>query len=996
MYQHVSTASRSTRRRSSRRARTRRAARTRSPRRSTPTSRASTSRSRSSTSRRRSSSTTSCGARTTTSAASTATPASRRRPPTEFTKALAGAPARAGAVGRARRALSPVGLHRAGDPGRDAGRAPGRARHRTRASDIWYVARHGLRRQARSTTRRSRRSPRRSSASATTTRRSSSAARRTSARATTRNAKRDLEEFSKTGGASVEFAKQQAAKMLMDIAAKSATPAPRRPRSRHPRMCVKKGGKGKRRRADPKGLCSTRTAVDDSCAPDALTEITARDAAHTCAISRDISTWRVRAWFFSGLREDRPQMDTRTLLRERLRRSRDWVAAIDELEKELEASGTKPEQSRAAVRARRSRRGCDSRARTRARAVPARLEAASRTTSRRCRARARSTARSVASRWSPSSARWSSAARLAPHEPRADRRRGAARQRAEGQGARRSSSARSSSTPDSVRVKDALARAQLRPRVLDRRRRRLLRRRPTSSTTSTRGPHAAARGAHPADRGAGGPAARGAAQARSSRRTSTSRSRTSCTRRCSPATNRWDELEAHHRSRAERAPDHGKKVEALRMFALEWVQRFKDRDRGAKFFDAAIKATASNGAGRCGRSSRRSRCSARCRATRGEWSAAARPRRRVIDRARRARRSCTSRSRPARSRSTRPTTSRARRKYFAVAARDRAAEPERPGLRRGGRPRRADAPARCRRSPTQPATARRRSRRAACDADEGRSGRRRGRAEAHAARRRCREAEVEPRRRRPRPSGRRPPSRAPPKAAAARRKRGSAAREGAQPRAKSRRRSRARRCQRAISASAMKAARRHRGRRRPGRPRVEGRHREAPDRSSAPRRELARVLRAASSWAQLADALKDEEAKASRGRRREGRGVPRARRDVRQAQQRQPGHLGAHAARSSRIRRGSTIYDRLGALYEAKKRWPDLVKVLTEKAERTEGDAREGRDLSCRSRTSTSSGSRTRPRRSRRSRACSSSIRTTSRRSITCSRSTRSAATGRS
>src|SRR2546423_4952383 len=38
-------------------------------------------------------------------------------------------------------------------------------------------------------------------------------------------------------------------------------------------------------------------------------------------------------------------MDTRTLLRERLRRSRDWAVAIDELEKELEASGSKPEQS---------------------------------------------------------------------------------------------------------------------------------------------------------------------------------------------------------------------------------------------------------------------------------------------------------------------------------------------------------------------------------------------------------------------------------------------------------------------------------------------------------------------------------------------------------------------------------------------------------------------------------------------------------------------------
>ncbi|HUJ57083.1 MAG TPA: tetratricopeptide repeat protein [Kofleriaceae bacterium] len=36
------------------------------------------------------------------------------------------------------------------------------------------------------------------------------------------DAKRDLEEFSKSGGASLEFAKQQASKMLMDIAAKAA------------------------------------------------------------------------------------------------------------------------------------------------------------------------------------------------------------------------------------------------------------------------------------------------------------------------------------------------------------------------------------------------------------------------------------------------------------------------------------------------------------------------------------------------------------------------------------------------------------------------------------------------------------------------------------------------------------------------------------------------------------------------------------------------------
>src|SRR3954462_12985045 len=38
-------------------------------------------------------------------------------------------------------------------------------------------------------------------------------------------------------------------------------------------------------------------------------------------------------------------MDKRTLLLERPRRSRDWTQTIDDLEKELEASGSKPEQS---------------------------------------------------------------------------------------------------------------------------------------------------------------------------------------------------------------------------------------------------------------------------------------------------------------------------------------------------------------------------------------------------------------------------------------------------------------------------------------------------------------------------------------------------------------------------------------------------------------------------------------------------------------------------
>lgn len=62
------------------------------------------------------------------------------------------------------------------------------------------------------------------------------------------NAKRDLEEFSKAGGASVEFAKQQASKMLIDIAAKSVTPGAAPAGKQSPEDVVKKGGKSKKGR----------------------------------------------------------------------------------------------------------------------------------------------------------------------------------------------------------------------------------------------------------------------------------------------------------------------------------------------------------------------------------------------------------------------------------------------------------------------------------------------------------------------------------------------------------------------------------------------------------------------------------------------------------------------------------------------------------------------------------------------------------------------------
>jgi len=58
------------------------------------------------------------------------------------------------------------------------------------------------------------------------------------------HAKRDLEEFSKSGGASLEFAKQQASKMLMDIAAKSMG-AEKPPEALSPEELVKQKGKKK-------------------------------------------------------------------------------------------------------------------------------------------------------------------------------------------------------------------------------------------------------------------------------------------------------------------------------------------------------------------------------------------------------------------------------------------------------------------------------------------------------------------------------------------------------------------------------------------------------------------------------------------------------------------------------------------------------------------------------------------------------------------------------
>jgi len=285
-------------------------------------------------------------------------------------------------------------------------------------------------------------------------------------------------------------------------------------------------------------------------------------------------------------------MDTRTLLRERLRRSRDWAVAIDELEKELEASGSKPEQSERlfelaalvedVIPERERALGLYQRA---WKLHPDNLKALSR-------------AREVYGEIG----RYEMVAKLGEMELRSP---AAAPTLAGIVGEALINSGQKdkalavlqraiSQTPDSVAVKDALAAASFdaefwRDEVdrLDDEAERF------DDATAIRMLVRAVRIvriAAPEDplleellkrilvKDIDEPSANFIYEGLLS------------------GAQRWDELEAHHRRRAERAPDHAAKIEALRMFALEWVQRFKDRDRGAKFFDAALKATASNGA----------------------------------------------------------------------------------------------------------------------------------------------------------------------------------------------------------------------------------------------------------------------------------------------------------------------------------------------------------------------------------------------------------------
>ncbi|KAB2904204.1 MAG: hypothetical protein F9K40_07020, partial [Kofleriaceae bacterium] len=59
---------------------------------------------------------------------------------------------------------------------------------------------------------------------------------------------------------------------------------------------------------------------------------------------------------------------------------------------------------------------------------------------------------------------------------------------------------------------------------------------------------------------------------------------------------RWDDLERHHERRANHARDAAQRADRYRGFALVWLQRFKDRDRSARFAARALDSAAANGA----------------------------------------------------------------------------------------------------------------------------------------------------------------------------------------------------------------------------------------------------------------------------------------------------------------------------------------------------------------------------------------------------------------
>ncbi|HRC57910.1 MAG TPA: hypothetical protein PKU97_18410, partial [Kofleriaceae bacterium] len=292
-------------------------------------------------------------------------------------------------------------------------------------------------------------------------------------------------------------------------------------------------------------------------------------------------------------------METRTLLRERLRRSRDWALTIDELEKELEASGTKPEQSERlfelaaltedVVPERERALGLYQRA---WKLFPDNLKALS---------RAREVygeigrAEMVAKLGEMELRHPAAAPELAALVGEAMLDCG---QKDKAQALLERALER---TPESVRVKDAIAALNYDPEFWTDEVERL---------TSEVDRFDAAAGTRMLLRAA-----------RILRLEAAEDPRLESVLRLvldrelhEPSANylletllanaqRWDDLEAHQLRRAAGATVSaetsvaGASVELLRRFGLEWVQRFKDRERGARFFARAITSSTQNGVG---------------------------------------------------------------------------------------------------------------------------------------------------------------------------------------------------------------------------------------------------------------------------------------------------------------------------------------------------------------------------------------------------------------
>jgi golgin subfamily B member 1 len=414
--------------------------------------------------------------------------------------------------------------------------------------------------------------------------------------------------------------------------------------------------------------------------------------------------------------------------------------------------------------------------------------------------------------------------------------------------------------------------------------------------------------------------------------------------------NRWDDLEKHQLRRADRAQDHGDRVGLLRMFALEWVQRFKDPERGAKFFGRALEAASQNGA-----SPMKSIVAAftllkRVQGERGEWSQLLELADAVIDRMQSGEEKLFVAIQAGHIAFDKVNDIARAKKYFAIAA---SIEPKNPNVEdfvqavgideipmaAGSMPsipvadmnsststpgpvhdtgsaEAAERAAADRAAAESVAAERAAAERAAADQAAAEDAQRAAAQKAAAEQAAADKAAAD-------------------KAAAEK----AAAEKAAAEQAAAEKAAAAAAAVPADLGAAMDKARSAES----GGDKGVGEWKKvigAYPTDKAPRRELARVLKSAQSWAQLADALKDEEAKASP--------TPEDKADVFLELAECYGRLNNDNQVISSLTQAihhdpsrMEAFDKLASIYESKKRWPDLVKVLNEKAERTlEGDAK--------------------------------------------------------